>query len=198
MMSVLAVFVVAAFVVFALVRIAHAVLLITTFLLVRAVILPNISLLARFLFLGLGVYRMHDDLKDLDVVLASADKDTLVEVVRQAESFLTAQLQSGIAADQRAITFASVIAAVIAILLGGYVTAAYSDHGAGSLGWIVLPAGFGLLASACIAAFTSRPTDWCYAGSNPRHWRDDVVAKKAHNIAVAEQAQLYAKGYRRE
>lgn len=137
---------------------------------------------------------MHDDISDLDDVLSAADKDTLAEIIRQAEIFLDAQLQSGIAADQRATTFASIMFAVIAVALGAYVTAAFSTSGPGNIGWIVFPSTLGLLVSATLATHSSRPVPFYYAGSNPRHWRDDVLTKAAHSTAMAGQAKLYAKG----
>lgn len=137
---------------------------------------------------------MQDDLQDLDVSLQKADKDTITEIIRQAENFLDAQLQAGTAADQRAITFASIIGATAAVLLGGFLAAAYGDAGSGTLGWIVFPVVSLLTISMAVAIWASRPTDWTYAGSNPRHWRGDVDKAHPYTVSLSQQAKLYAAG----
>lgn len=131
---------------------------------------------------------MQDDLHDLTGVLKTADEQTLAEIVRQAEKFLDSQLAAGVAADQRAVTFASVLAAIIAVLLGGYA------GGAGVLGVVIMPVLFGLVVAIILAVVACRPTDWTYPGNNPRHWRSDVANSVPFAKAQAGQAQLYARG----
>ena len=82
---------------------------------------------------------MHDEnLDGLAADLRNADEKMLQEIIREAELFLGSQLTAGVAADQRAVTFASVLSAAAAVLIGGYVAAATSGNPMPGLGWVVL------------------------------------------------------------
>ncbi len=157
-----------------------------------AIFSDNVSLLSSLSFIRLSVNPMHEDLHDLKEILKHADSKTLTEIIRQAEAYLNAQLQAGIAADQRAVTFASVVGAVAAVLLGGFLAAAYSDAGPSNLGYVVFPGIIGLTVSMGLATWASRPTNWGYAGSNPKHWKEDVVNNVGRDAALAGQAKMYA------
>lgn len=125
---------------------------------------------------------------------ASKDLATLREVVRLGESFLAAQLQSGLAADLRAMTLAAVLAAIVAGVVGGTATVVASTV---SVGWHVLP-----LSIFCVAAMVAlraaihaaRPTSFAFAGNNPKFWEHDGGDDARLVDALAEQASLYAKG----
>src|SRR5262249_54988969 len=70
-------------------------------------------------------FREHDltmdeaERKELAETLAKADLEFLREIIREGEAFLAAQLQAGLASDLRAMTFAAVIAAVLAFIAVG-------------------------------------------------------------------------------
>lgn len=147
--------------------------------------------LADFPLIWLGMDRMHEEVP-LKSILLRADLTTIQEIVREAEVYLGAQLQAGIAADQRAVTFASVVGAVAAVLVGGFVAAAYGDSGPGNLGWIVFPGVMGLLVSMALATWAGRPVDWHHAGTSPKHWRPDVEKSTSLEASLAGQAALYA------
>ena len=63
-----------------------------------------------------------EERRELAARLAKADATILNEIIREAESFLAAQLQAGLASDMRAMTLAAVLAAVIAGLVAGVST----------------------------------------------------------------------------
>ena len=125
--------------------------------------------------------------------IKAADEKMLQEIIREAELFLESQLTAGVAADQRAVTFASVLAATAAVLIGGYVAAATSGHPLPGLGWVAIPVAAFLLISTAIATLSCRPTDWRYPGNNPRFWREDATSGTSLHDAMADQAELYAK-----
>lgn len=132
---------------------------------------------------------MHDeDLSKLDLELQTGNLEVLREIIRQGELFLESQLQSGIASDQRAVTFAAVVGAVAAVLIGGYVTV---DAPTG-VGWVLVPVVVGLLVSMVFAIAAARPVDWGFPGNNPKNWRDDIVQNHSLERSLAEQAKLYS------
>lgn len=137
---------------------------------------------------------MHDDLSGLGEDLKKADKEVVCEIVRAAELFLGSQLTAGVAADQRAVTFASVLAAAVAILIGGFVAIETGDNPTPGLGWVIGPVVLCLLVSIVFAVAACRPTDWCYPGNNPRLWREEAKEKVPLRDALADQAEQYAIG----
>lgn len=138
---------------------------------------------------------MQDDLQNLDAVLETAPDKTLVEIVRQAEKFLESQLQAGVAADQRAVTLASVVAALASALIAGFAFALVeTSTKLLAFGTVLLPMIFFLIVAVGLAAYTCRPVDWCYPGNSPRFWRADIEGKMKFNESIAGQAKLYAKG----
>jgi hypothetical protein len=124
--------------------------------------------------------------------LSKADDNTLREVIREGESFLAAQLQSGLASDMRSITLAAVLAAVIAGLIAGLATLVASPI---VVGYHIYPAIFLLIAlivSFSLAIHAARPTTFDYAGSNPKHWKSDIDKGLMLKDSLAGQAALYA------
>ncbi|MGD9738536.1 MAG: hypothetical protein AB7O56_06070 [Bauldia sp.] len=133
---------------------------------------------------------MHDDSPPAQLIadLKNGDEDQLREVIRLGEKFLDSQLQAGIAGDQRATTFASIISVLAAALIGFYVA---EDSRTMELGWAILPAAAILLMSAVLASLAARPTGWWYSGNDPSFWAADLVAKKSLRDSLAEQAAYY-------
>src|ERR1700761_3110589 len=96
--------------------------------------------------------------------LAKADDATIREINRQAESFLAAQLQSGLASDLRAVTMAAILAAILSFLVGGTASLLAAKI---EIGWHLLTLAelfvtFG--AALAFAVCGARPTRFDYAG----------------------------------
>src|SRR6266540_2414634 len=112
----------------------------------------------------------NDERKKLAEALAKADETMIREIVREAESFLEAQLKSGLAADARAMTLAGFMAGIVSILVAGtgLMVAAKIPI------WPHVIATTVLVVAFCVALFSTvhaaRPTEWYYAGNNPRFW----------------------------
>ena len=118
----------------------------------------------------------------------------LREIIREAEIFLDSQLRAGLASDQRAITFASIVAAATAVLLGAVVTIAATNAAALNIAIALVPVILCFMISLACAFLVSRPTKFYYGGSSPRHWLEDVTQKRSLPVALAGQAKLYAEG----
>ena len=137
----------------------------------------------------------REEVADLRAALSKGSDETILEAVRQAESFLAAQLQAGLASDARAMNMAVVTAAILSFLVGGTATMLASDKV--TLGWhlataIELIGSFGV--SLWFAVQAAKPTDFDYAGSSPRFWRKDALEKRPLVQSLAAQAAQYADG----
>lgn len=129
-----------------------------------------------------------------DALSNAKDIGTLKEVMRLGESFLAAQLQSALGADLRAMTFAAVLAAVIAAALGGLATLVASSV---KLGFHIIP-----LIVFCVfmifalrsAVHAARPTNFSFSGNSPANWTEDVDQNEDLKRSLAEQASFYAVG----
>jgi hypothetical protein len=116
---------------------------------------------------------------------AAADPAKLAEILRLAESRLAAQLTLGVAADQRAMTMASFLAALDAAVI-----AVWAVIGAGHavpIGALVF--GFGI--AATIAAFSAQPVAWDTPGAKPSDWTDDIVDGDTLHNGLAAMAEHY-------
>ncbi len=109
-------------------------------------------------------------------------------VFYQAERYLEAQLQSGIASDSRAITAASILVGVataafsgaVALLLAGQPAASY-------LAATVLGVGLSVAAYLCVLA--AKPIDFYPPGNHPAQWYGCVDA--ALGDAKGAEAENY-------
>lgn len=88
----------------------------------------------------------------------------------QAEKHLTAQLTSALASDQRATTFASILASISAAVLAGCAALWETLEGAS------LAAGFtvsiSLLVAAIFGAWAARPIDFFMPGARPEQFAE--------------------------
>jgi hypothetical protein len=123
---------------------------------------------------------------------AEADEATLQEIIREAESYLGAQLTASIAADQRAIAFASLLAAATAVLAAGGAALLLADEPNPLLGWICMAIAGCFLAAMALANLAAMPADFWYAGNSPSQWLEDITAKRSLAASLAEQAGHYA------
>ena len=135
-----------------------------------------------------------DELSKIRQELANADEQMIREIVRQAESFLSAQLQSGLAADLRSMTMAAILAAVLSFLVGGTASLIAAEIDLGlhliTISELVLVFGVALI----FAILAASPTKFDYAGSNPKHWVSDIENRHSFVRAMAGQAAQYADG----
>ena len=103
----------------------------------------------------------------------SADPPLLEEIISQAEKRLQAQLELGKAADQRAMTFAGMLLAGVAILTG--LTFGEEALTAQQPAFVLLTVG--LIVSAGLALWSARPVDWDIPGNVPESYLEDIQAK---------------------
>jgi hypothetical protein len=95
--------------------------------------------------------------------------DVALHVYAQGETYLKAQHQAAIAADQRATTMASILAATSAALGAAAVNYATKDGGSAAIHAFLATAV--CLSLAAISAFWSaRPVVFMFAGNNPEHY----------------------------
>ena len=118
-----------------------------------------------------------------------ADREILNEVMREAESYLAAQLQSGIAADARAIQFVSVMAAASALIAGAGFTLISEQNFV--LGGPALLVSFGFMIAMGLASFSARPTDFFYCGNAPSQWKEDIRKNFSISQSIASQIVNY-------
>lgn len=139
---------------------------------------------------------MHDEQSELVSLLYQANESVRAEILRQSEAYLEAQLTAGIAADQRATTFAGMLAAALAVLGGGTAAIAAGLEKEISSVLIVpaLPAIVGFFWSIKLATYAGRPIEWNYVGNSPWQWRKDLAQKKQLSLSLAEQVTHYAVG----
>lgn len=119
----------------------------------------------------------------------AADEAKLDEIIRQAESRLSAQLSLAIAADQRAMTFAGILATGCAALIGW----AISQDLDGSRLPAVLMMIVGTMVAAGCALWSASPIAWDIPGNTPEMWIDDIAEGKDDlKSAKAAMADYYA------
>ena len=135
-----------------------------------------------------------EEIVEIRTVLEKADEPTIREIVREAESFLAAQLQAGLASDLRAMTLAVILAAILSFLVGGTASllAAKIEIGLHVLTVAALLVTLGVALGCAVAA--ARPTSFDYAGSNPKFWTSDVERNHSLVRSLAGQAAQYADG----
>jgi hypothetical protein len=124
-----------------------------------------------------------------------ADEDTVAEVLREAESYLSAQLTSGIAADQRAMSFISLLAASAAAIAAGGGALLIADSPAFAnqiIGWTLLGTAAGLLVAMWYAIRSAMPAEFEFVGNTPAGWLADVRAKQPLKKSLAQQLEHYA------
>lgn len=101
----------------------------------------------------------------------AAPDHRIKEIIRLAEARLAAQLSLGLAADQRAMTFASFLATLEAAAVGALVVA--SSHP----GWwaaLSIVIGFGI--ATLLAIVAAQPVDWDIPGYRPGSWLKDIAS----------------------
>jgi hypothetical protein len=121
-------------------------------------------------------------------VLKRADRETLDEILREAESRLAAQLTSALAADGRAMNFLGFVAAIAVATIGASLAIIGSNV---SLALIGLFVGLGMTVAAFSAFNAAKPIDFQMVGNYPSEWCDDVLAGATLKDSLAAQAAFY-------
>lgn len=109
----------------------------------------------------------------------SKDGEMLAKLVLMADTRVQAQLSAGLAADQRAMVFAGLIAVAAAALGSAAVEALTATPPQVDIGHLALWAAAGMVVAMSLAVYAARPVKWFYAGSDPLDWRTDLAADKA-------------------
>jgi hypothetical protein len=122
-----------------------------------------------------------------DSPYAKAPDDKLGEIIRLAEARLVAQLTLGIAADQRAMTFASFLAAVEGAIIAGLV-ALKPDH---VIHWSIIAMLVGFSIAAVFALLAASPVAWDIPGGRPAAWLEDIEEGDTLHNGRAAMAGFY-------
>jgi hypothetical protein len=130
----------------------------------------------------------HDEYAD---IFKTAKPEILDEINREAELFLQAQLAAALAADQRALVYASIVGAVLAILIGGLATVASSDMQLSKFLFCIVPMAICFIMSLVYALSACRPIGFASAGNNPRQWIEDIQSSQSLHDSKAEMAAFY-------
>jgi hypothetical protein len=120
--------------------------------------------------------------------LQIAEPAMLQEILREAEAYLAAQMAAGTAADQRAYTFAGMMLAISAALVGASYSLAQANPWVSILAIVLASI---LTVSVGFAFHSARAVDFEFAGNQPSHWVDDVEAGISLLHALAEQCEHY-------
>ncbi len=128
---------------------------------------------------------------ELTEIFKTASAKVLAEINREAETMLQAQLVTALAGDQRALVFASLVGAVLAIMIGGVATIASNDVDISQVLIVVAPMGALFVASLIFALIASRPIQFAPAGNSPSQWIEDIKSGQSYHDSMAEMASFY-------
>ena len=112
--------------------------------------------------------------------------DLLEKLVAMADQRVQAQLDAAIAADQRALVFAGLVA-IAAAAFGGAAASALTDNPPELfMGRLALLAAAGMLGAMFCAIVAARPVKWFFAGSQPANWSQDLATEKPFTESLGE------------
>lgn len=121
----------------------------------------------------------------------------LLEVMRQAELRLDAQLTAGIAADARAMQFLAFIAAIIVLLITAAIAAVgFTVFGHQTIA-ICVAGSLGFSVAGYHAYHAAKPIPFEFPGSYPSAWGDDISNDVSFDDAVVEQLAYYDRNLNR-
>ncbi len=106
-----------------------------------------------------------------DIDWSGVSLDTVRQIHSEGQVYLSAQLQAAIAADQRAVTMASVLAATAAALVAAGVAVFQTAQDGRALS-ACIAAGLVLLFAAACGAWAARPIAFWFPGNTPSSWYD--------------------------
>lgn len=125
----------------------------------------------------------------------TASMEMLMEIKKEAESYLGAQLTAALSSNQRGMSLIALLAAAtiviagtgLSMLLGTTKTPQYIAIGSGAL-----VTGAGFLIAMALANITVMPSTFWYAGSAPNDWEQDILEDgKSFKESIAEQLKHY-------
>lgn len=115
----------------------------------------------------------------------------ILEVMRQAELRLDAQLTAAIASDARAMQFLSFIAAITVLLISAAIAALEFSEFA-IQGFIVAIVGaLGFVVAGFYAFQAAKPVLFEFSGGYPSAWQEDIEADIPLDDALRQQLSLY-------
>lgn len=117
--------------------------------------------------------------------------DTIREIIREAESYLSAQLITGVASDQRAATLSGILATLATGMLGGGLAVITAEKANYPLGIAGIFAGVVMLIGLAFAIYTARPVPFHYVGNCPENWNTDEDLYGSLDHALWQQARHY-------
>lgn len=129
--------------------------------------------------------------KPLAERLHVADADTLHEIMRETEAYLSAQLTAAIAADQRAYTFAGMITAATVLLVGASYVLLTGPTPTAWLPYLSLTVAAALFVAAWMAVISARSTDFEFPGNQACNWIDEIEGGTTLLHSLAEQCAHY-------
>lgn len=121
---------------------------------------------------------------------ADVQPDVIGEIVRQGEVRLAAQVQVALAADQRAVTTASILTAIFTACIGGAIAVLTSASPNHALGLAGLGTGIMFIAAAFEAARAARPVDFHLQGWPPAQWMNEADLRRPLPQSQGEQAEI--------
>jgi hypothetical protein len=126
--------------------------------------------------------------------IRAGDSALLKEMAREAELFLAAQLQAGLAADQRAMRLSGVLSTAVSLLVGGLASLKAAELDLGLHQFVIFVLIAMLIVALALAVSAAKPTKFNYAGSNPRFWIPDIEGKVSLDHALGGQIKQYSEG----
>lgn len=125
-------------------------------------------------------------------MLSNRDELALAQIVfRQAEAKLKAQLQTALAADQRAMTLAAIFATASVALFGVAMLAIDRPEAIWSLAGGGMGAGASFFVGAWLCVQAAWPVDFHLPGNLPESWWCDGVEDKALAECFRNEAEHY-------
>lgn len=106
---------------------------------------------------------------DEEIAWSDVDQKMALQILKQGETYLTAQLQAALAADARAAALAGLYTTLsLAVFAGGL---GYWDK-TGNLSALLsaIASGTSLAIAAALSAYAARPIDFYFPGNAPRNW----------------------------
>jgi|SRR5579862_494873 len=123
---------------------------------------------------------------------SSASKETLTEIIREAESYLAAQLSAGLAANARAMSLTGFLATATAVITGAAVNLLMTATPHTALGVICIGVSIAFLLSTWLAILAASPTRFWYVGNSPARWLQDIKEGKSLENSLSEMASFYS------
>lgn len=139
-----------------------------------------------------------DEIKPLEAYreaipdLSEVPEEAVSETLREGEELIRAQLQTALAADQRAAVLFSVFTTASLIVFAGVASAFQADYlPLGTTGLLFLT-GITLVLAARKAAKALRPVEFVFPGSDPGKWYEDLHPNiQPHEIRADQMAVLH-------